>query len=81
MHRTIISRLLGYCMLGTLILMAASAISQAESGENLTLEAALHQALQKNPELHVIRQDLAVAQGELTQAQIYPFNPELELEG
>lgn len=81
MPRTITSRLLSYCMLGTLILVAAPTIGQAETGESLTLEAALHQAFQKNPELQVIRRDLGVAQGELTQARTYPFNPELELEG
>ncbi|MEE9182585.1 MAG: TolC family protein, partial [candidate division NC10 bacterium] len=81
MLRKISSRMLGYCMLGTLILVAAPAISQAETGESLTLEAAMRQAFQKNPELQVIRRDLGVAQGKLTQARIYPFNPELELEG
>ena len=81
MPRTITSRLFSYCMLGTLILVATPTTGQAETRESLTLEAALHQALQKNPELQVIRRDLGVAQGELTQARIYPFNPELELEG
>ena len=74
-------RLLGYSLVGTLILLAVPVSSQAESQGKLTLEAALEQALQNSPELQVIRRELGVARGVLTQAQIYPFNPALELEG
>ncbi|MFQ5658135.1 MAG: TolC family protein [Candidatus Methylomirabilales bacterium] len=81
MPRKITTRLFWYCMLGTLVILAAPVSGQGESGEGLALEAALEQALQNNPELQVIRRDLGVARGALTQAQIYPFNPALGLEG
>ncbi|MFB3074316.1 MAG: hypothetical protein ACE1Z6_03950, partial [Candidatus Methylomirabilales bacterium] len=68
-------RLLAYCILGTLILWAAPVNGQAESQGKLTLEAALDHALQNSPELRVIRTELGVARGVLTQAQTYPFNP------
>ncbi|MFQ5658114.1 MAG: TolC family protein [Candidatus Methylomirabilales bacterium] len=75
------SRLLRYSILGTLILLAAPVSGQVESGGRLTLEAALEQALHNSPELQIIRRDLGVARGGLTQARIYPFNPALDLEG
>ncbi|MFQ5882582.1 MAG: TolC family protein [Candidatus Methylomirabilales bacterium] len=75
------SRVLRCSIVGALILLAAPVSGQVESGGSLTLEAALDQALQNNPELQVIRLDRGVARGELTQARIYPFNPALELEG
>lgn len=81
MPRKITFRLLLYFMLGTLILLAAPVSGQVKSGESLTLEAALAQALQNNPEMQVIRRNLGVARGKLTQARVYPFNPALELEG
>ena len=81
MSKKIRSRLLGYSVLGTLILLAHPVSGQAESGGSLTLEAVLDQALQNNPELQVLRRNLGIARGELTQARTYPFNPALELEG
>ena len=74
-------RLVGYSLVGTLILLAVPVSSQAESQGKLTLEAALEHALQNSLELQVIRTELGVARGVLTQAQTYPFNPALELEG
>ncbi|MFQ5684598.1 MAG: TolC family protein, partial [Candidatus Binatia bacterium] len=81
MLKKITSRLFRYSVLGALILLAAPITGQAESDGRLTLEVALEQALQNSPELQVIRRELGVARGALTQAQIYPFNPALELEG
>jgi outer membrane protein TolC len=81
MRRKMTARLITYSVLGALILFAAPLSGHAESGGSLTLEAALTQALQNNPTLQVIRRDLGVARGDLTQARIYPFNPTLELEG
>ncbi|MFQ5846928.1 MAG: TolC family protein [Candidatus Methylomirabilales bacterium] len=81
MRRKTISQRITYGVLAALILFAAPVSGQPKSRGSLTLEAALNEALQNNPELQVVRRDLGVARGELMQAQIYPFNPALELEG
>lgn len=81
MHRKTTSLLCGYGLLGVLILLAAPIHGQAVSHGALTLEAALDLALQDNPEIQVVRRNLGIAQGALTQARTYPFNPALELEG
>ncbi len=70
-----------YSILGALILFAAPARGQVESEGRLTLQGALEQALRKNPELQVIRKELGVVRGTLTQAETYRLNPALELEG
>ncbi|MFQ5684861.1 MAG: hypothetical protein ACE5HC_16535, partial [Candidatus Binatia bacterium] len=69
MLKKITSRLFRYSVLGALILLAAPIIGQAKSEGRLTLEVALEQALQNSPELQVIRRELGVARGALTQAQ------------
>lgn len=70
-----------YSVVVALIVFAGPASGRAESPRSLTLDAAVGEALQNNPELQVIRRNLGIAQGELTQARTYPFNPSLELEG
>ncbi|MGH7366647.1 MAG: TolC family protein [Candidatus Rokuibacteriota bacterium] len=47
----------------------------------LTLEEAISQALTRNRDLRVSRRDVDVSRGKLQQAERYPFNPELSVEG
>ena len=47
----------------------------------ITLAEALEQALARNRDLAVSRRDIDVSRGRLRQAQRYPFNPELVVEG
>lgn len=70
-----------YSVVVALIVSAGPASSRAESRRSVTLDAAIEEALQNNPELQVVRRNLGVARGELIQARTYPFNPSLELEG
>jgi len=55
-------------------------VSLASAGQpkRLTLDKALDLSLQKNPGLAVVRKELEAARGALTQAKLYPFNPELD---
>ena len=64
----------------TLRAVAQPAMS-ASSPVQLTLGEAISQALARNRELRVSRIDIDVSRGKLQQAQRYPFNPELSLEG
>lgn len=52
------------------------------SGDSLTLTLAdaRRRALAQNPAYLAERQDLEIARGQLTQARVYNFNPELEFE-
>jgi outer membrane protein, heavy metal efflux system len=56
-----------------------SSFAQTEVG--LTLEQALTEALAQNPALAVERHEIGIAAGTLRQERLYPFNPELELQG
>ncbi len=56
-------------------------VSSAETETVLTLDQALKEALARNPTLSVERTSVGIARGALRQARVYPFNPELELEG
>ena len=56
-----------------------SSFAQIEVG--LTLEQALTEALAQNPALAVERHEIGIAAGTLRQERLYPFNPELELQG
>jgi cobalt-zinc-cadmium efflux system outer membrane protein len=53
----------------------------AETPESLRLEDALALAFRNNPELAIHRADLTAARGEVIAARVYPYNPELEVEG
>ena len=64
---------------GTLRAVAQPAIST--SSIQLTLGEAIAQALARNRDLRVSRIDIDISRGRLQQAQRYPFNPELSLEG
>ncbi len=67
-------------LVGLLLLMGAfPALAQTEA--TVTLEQALNEAVTQNPTLAVERNAIGIAAGTLRQARIYPFNPELELEG
>lgn len=48
---------------------------------DLSLAAALAQALANNPDLAVSRRDIDISRGRLQQARHYPFNPELNVQG
>src|SRR5919198_27438 len=58
---------------------AALAFAQTEVG--FTLEQVLTEALAQNPALAVERHEIGIAGGTLRQERLYPFNPELELQG
>lgn len=55
--------------------------ASAETPTSLPLAQALAEALAQNPALAVERNELGIAAGALRQARVYPFNPELGLEG
>jgi len=59
-------------MLGSMLLFVGG-IADA-----ITLAEALRLAAEANPTLRVARRELDVAKGTLTQAKLYPFNPELD---
>lgn len=61
-------------------LVAALCIAGAGAQERrLTLAEAINLAMAHNPALAVERRGMDVAGGEVTKAQIYPYNPELEV--
>lgn len=81
MHGRSTSRI-GWCIAVALItIMATPTHSRAEPPERLSLGEVLDLALRDNPQLQVVRRDLDMARGELTQARLYPFNPILEVGG
>ena len=63
------------------MLLSAGLIGAAEAPVDITLEQALSQALDRNPSLSVERREIDVAKGTRRQAEIYPFNPEIEAGG
>ena len=54
--------------------------SEVTTDENITIEKAVQEALEKNLELRIKTQGLGMAQGALINARMFP-NPELELTG
>lgn len=62
-----------------LLIWAPSSFAQSET--TITLDQAISEALARSPVLAVERNAIGLAAGTLRQARIYPFNPELELEG
>lgn len=69
----------------TVAVLSARAVAQpaapGSSPIQLTLGEAIAQALVRNRDLRVSRIDIDISRGRLQQAQRYPFNPELSLEG
>ena len=69
----------------TVGVLSARAVAQpatpSSSPIQLTLGEAISQALVRNRDLRVSRIDTDISRGRLQQAQRYPFNPELSLEG
>ena len=59
----------------------AQPATSPSSAVQLTLGEAIGQALARNRDLRVSRIDIDISRGRLQQAQRYPFNPELSLEG
>lgn len=53
----------------------------AQEAVDLTLEQAVAEAVARNPSLAVERREIDIARGTRRQAGIYPYNPELEVEG
>jgi outer membrane protein, heavy metal efflux system len=72
---TVVRALLSAFLFGT------AAPSYAQPDVALTLDQAVTEALARNPALAVERNEIGIAAGTLRQARLYPFNPELELEG
>jgi cobalt-zinc-cadmium efflux system outer membrane protein len=69
----------------TVGILSARAVAQSamlgSSPVQLTLAEAISQARVRNRDLQVSRIDTDISRGRLQQAQRYPFNPELSLEG
>ncbi len=65
----------------TLVIVGVKRAPGAQEGEAVTLQQALSEALARNPILVVERNEIDIAAGVLRQARVYPFNPELEVEG
>jgi len=65
--------------LGLTLLIACPVAAQETV--DLTLEEAVAEAVARNPALAVERREVDIARGTRRQAGIYPFNPELEVEG
>lgn len=59
----------------------ALAAAEVPAPVELTLEQAVVEAIERNPSLAVERREIDIAKGVRRQAGIYPFNPELKLEG
>lgn len=63
-----------------LIFSLPSALSAQEKDPNrFTLEEAIQEALEQNRDLSAIRKNRVIAEGTLTRARTYPFNPEIDL--
>ncbi len=63
------------------LLLGAGSPGLAQDEAVLTLDQALAEALARNPVLAVERNEVDIAAGALQQARVFPFNPELEIEG
>lgn len=73
-------RLLGFLLLAPLLTLAGAAQSMAaESSSPLTLSEALNQALEKNPEIQLLRQRLQVMSARAKQAP-YLEDPEIAIQ-
>src|SRR5919201_1625428 len=68
-------------MVASMLFVCGASPPFAQPEVGLTLEQALTEALAQNPALVVERHEIGIAAGTLRQARLYPFNPELELEG
>src|SRR5258707_8805850 len=68
-----------FCALGWLALLARTVTADSETTpqlpETLTEEAAIVWALERNPELAVLRTQRGIAAGAVVVAETYPFNP------
>ncbi|MQA92487.1 MAG: hypothetical protein GEU90_20060 [Gemmatimonas sp.] len=62
------------------VIPPGSAQANPQDTMTISLAEAHRRALAQNPEFLAERQDLASARGQLRQARVYPFNPELELQ-
>lgn len=70
----------GACLLAGAI-CGPPPVRAAEAPQTLRLEEALALALQQNPELAIHRSEVRAADADLLAARIWPYNPEVELEG
>lgn len=68
-----------FWILGILLSLLAAPVPGAETPE-LTLENAVTEALQNNPQLRLLEAHVETAGRQATAAGIYPFNPELDYE-
>ena len=67
--------------LGAAILLSVPLPLLAQREKAITFDQAITEALAQNPTLAVERNEIDIAAGTLRQARLFPFNPELELEG
>ncbi len=67
--------------LGVVFLLSVPVPLLAQTEMAITFNQAITEALARNPTLAVERNEIAIAAGTLRQARLFPFNPELELEG
>jgi len=67
--------------LGVAFLLSVPFPLLAQTEVAVTFDQAITEALARNPTLAVERNEIAIAAGTLRQARLFPFNPELELEG
>jgi len=79
----VLSTILVVCLLmeGAAVAGAQQPASQPAPQTRLTLAEAITQALARNRDLAVARFGVEVNRGKLQQARLYPFNPELLLDG
>jgi len=63
------------------LIAAPASLPFAQTEATITLEQAMAEALARNPALAVERNEIDIAAGNLRQARVFPFNPELEVEG
>lgn len=70
---------LGFILSCLLAFMSFTSPLEAGQENSITLDDAISLALKQNPELTATRKSLDIARGELLQARIYPFNPELSI--
>lgn len=68
-------------MFSGVMALTGSLSSFAQGTADLTLEQAVGEAIERNPNLAVERREIDIAKGLRRQAGIYPFNPELEADG
>jgi len=79
--RAVCSLLAFAVSLGTAILLSVPLPLFAQTEVGVTFDRAITEALARNPALAVERNEIDIVAGTLRQARVFPFNPELELEG